>query len=104
MASEALQGELEKSERERKMKSIKVVVWDLDNTIWNGVLLEDGAVALFSGVVDVIKELDRRGILQSISSKGNSDAAMAKLEEFGIVEYFIYPQINWNAKSESVKT
>src|SRR5215472_782581 len=99
MPSEAFQVQLEKSEEEKKKRAIKVVVWDLDNTLWDGVLLEDQAVTLRSGVIDVIKELDRRGILQSISSMNDHNTAMAKLEEFGIAEYFIYPQINWSAKS-----
>ncbi len=104
MASKAFQVQLEKSEEEKKTKAIKVVVWDLDNTIWDGVLLEDPTVTLRPGVIDVIKELDRRGILQSVSSKNDYTTAMAKLEEFGIAEYFIYPQINWSAKSEAIKT
>ena len=29
--------------REQKTKKIKCVVWDLDNTLWDGVLVEDGA-------------------------------------------------------------
>lgn len=83
-------------------KKIKCVVWDLDNTIWDGVLLEDKEVTLKENIFEAIKELDRRGILQSISSKNNEKDAMAKLEEQGISEYFIYPQINWQPKSESI--
>jgi FkbH-like protein len=98
-----LQAQLEKSREESKRKSIKCVVWDLDNTIWRGVLLEDSHVTLFSKIIDVIKTLDGRGILQSISSKNDHDAAMDKLKEFGLAEYFLYPQINWGPKSESVK-
>ena len=82
-------------------KKIKCVVWDLDNTIWNGILTE-GDVSLRPGIRDVLAELDRRGILQSIASKNNFDDAWAKLEEFGIAEYFLYPQINWNPKSGSI--
>lgn len=82
---------------------IKCVVWDLDNTVWDGVLLEDSAVTLRPGVVDHIKQLDAKGVLHSIASKNDHDAAWAKLEELGIAEYFLFPQINWNAKSESVK-
>ena len=102
MLSEALQVELHKTADEQKVKSIKVVVWDLDNTIWDGVLLEDDSVRLRAGVIDVIRELDRRGILQSVASKNDHATAMAKLKHFGIDEYFIYPQINWNAKSASI--
>lgn len=95
--------ELEKSQEERKRKSIKCVVWDLDNTIWDGVLLEDDNVSLFPYIRNILEVLDGRGILQSISSKNNHEAAMAKLQEFGIAEYFLYPQISWNAKSQGVK-
>lgn len=97
------QAELEKSREEKKRKSVKCVVWDLDNTVWQGVLLEDSQVTLAPDVVRIIKTLDSRGILQSISSKNDYNTAMAKLEEFGIAQYFIYPQIDWNSKSEAVK-
>ena len=103
MSSTALLTELEKDKEERRAKSIKVVIWDLDNTIWNGVLLEDEAVTLIPGVVDVIQEFDRRGILQSISSKNDHATAMAQLATFGIAEYFLYPQINWGSKAVSVQ-
>lgn len=82
---------------------VKCVVWDLDNTLWDGVLLEDGDVALRDGVVDHIRRLDRRGILHSIASKNDEAAATAKLEEFGIADLFLCPQINWNAKSSSIQ-
>lgn len=84
-------------------QKIKCVIWDLDNTIWNGVLLEDKNVVLKENVVKVIKELDARGILQSISSKNDYNDAREKLTELGLWEYFIYPQINWNAKSSSIE-
>ncbi|MFD4482545.1 HAD-IIIC family phosphatase [Streptomyces sp. NPDC058471] len=84
--------------------TVKCVVWDLDNTVWDGVLLEDGEVTLRPGVVDVIRTLDERGILHSIASRNDHDAAMAKLEELGIAEYFLYPQINWGNKSDSLRT
>ncbi|MFJ9033468.1 HAD-IIIC family phosphatase [Streptomyces sp. NPDC102274] len=85
------------------VKTVKCVVWDLDNTVWDGVLLEDGDVTLRPAVVEVIRTLDERGILHSIASRNDHDAALAKLEEFGIAEYFLHPQINWGNKSDSVK-
>lgn len=82
---------------------VKCLVWDLDNTLWNGVLLEDKDVTLRNGVTEVIRALDERGILQSIASRNDYDQAMTKLKALGLHEYFIYPQINWNAKSASVR-
>ena len=84
-------------------EKVKCVVWDLDNTIWNGVILEDKEVTLRDGIVEIIEKLDERGILQSIASRNEYSIAMQKLEELGIAEYFIYSQINWNSKSESLK-
>lgn len=87
----------------KKEKKIKCVIWDLDNTIWTGTLIEDSNVKLKEGIVEIIEELDNRGILQSISSKNEHSMAMEKLEELGLTDYFLYPQINWNAKSSSIK-
>jgi FkbH-like protein len=84
-------------------QSIKCVVWDLDNTIWDGVLLEDKTVILKERIPDIIKELDKRGILQSISSKNEFNIAKGKLEEFDLWDYFLYPQINWGTKSSSIQ-
>jgi FkbH-like protein len=84
-------------------QSVKCVVWDLDNTVWDGVLLEGDAVSLRDGIVETIQELDRRGILNSIASANDHDAAVAKLETFGLKEYFLYPEINWNPKSASLQ-
>lgn len=84
-------------------KKIKCVVWDLDNTLWKGILLEDEHVQLKKNMKEILEGLDKRGIIQSIASKNNYDKACNKLKEFGILDYFINPQINWNAKSSSIK-
>jgi FkbH-like protein len=83
-------------------KAVKCVVWDLDHTVWDGILLEDGAVPLRSGVLDIIRALDERGILQSVASRNDEDAAMARLRALGLDEFFLYPQINWSAKGQNV--
>ena len=86
----------------KKSKTIKCLVWDLDNTLWDGVLLENDNVVLRDGIRDVITTLDQRGILHSIASRNDRDAAMAKLKSLGLDEYFLHPQIGWGAKSDSV--
>jgi HAD superfamily phosphatase (TIGR01681 family) len=92
------------SSRVDNSRKCKCVVWDLDNTLWNGILIEDGlnGIRLRDGVIEVIAELDRRGVLQSVASKNNPDDAIAALKFFGIEEYFLYPQIHWHPKSQSV--
>ncbi|MFJ8005319.1 HAD-IIIC family phosphatase [Streptomyces fagopyri] len=87
----------------RPAPTVKCVVWDLDHTVWDGILLEDGFVPLRPGIREVITELDRRGILQSVASRNDHEAAITALERHGLAEYFLCPQINWNAKSSSVQ-
>jgi FkbH-like protein len=84
--------------------TFKCIVWDLDNTLWDGILIEDGPkkIRIRQGVVNAIKEMDQRGILHSIASKNNRDDAMNVLRQHGLEEYFLYPQVSWQPKSQSV--
>ncbi|WP_327682134.1 HAD-IIIC family phosphatase [Kitasatospora sp. NBC_00458] len=82
--------------------TVKCLVWDLDNTLWRGTLLEDGEVSLPDSVREVIVELDARGVLQSVASKNDHEPAWSRLEELGLAEYFVLPQIGWGRKSDSV--
>ena len=85
-----------------RTRTVKCVVWDLDNTLWHGVLLEGDEISLRPGIVQVIETLDQRGILHSVASRNDQDDALDKLRQFGIEEYFLFPHINWGPKSESV--
>ena len=87
---------------EKEQKEVKLIIWDLDNTLWDGILSEGDELKLKPSIINVIKELDKRGILHSISSKNNHEDAMRKLKEFDIHEYFLYPEITWSSKSSSV--
>lgn len=86
-----------------KRKPVKLLIWDLDNTLWDGTLLEDTAVRLHEGVRETLATLDQRGILHSIASKNDHETAMRKLGELGLDEYFLYPQVNWNSKAANVQ-
>jgi FkbH-like protein len=85
-------------------KPIKCIVWDLDNTLWDGILVEDGPhkVQLKPQITEIIRALDSRGILQSIASKNDRDEAMLVLKQFELDEYFLCPQISWRPKSEAI--
>ena len=87
-------------------KTIKCVVWDLDNTLWDGVLVEEGPdkLRLKDNISAVIQELDQRGILHSVASKNNPEDALAVLKKFQLDQYFLCPQISWQPKSQALKT
>jgi len=83
-------------------KKIKCVIWDLDNTLWDGVLIENDKVKPRQNLIDLIKQLDSCGIVNSIASKNNADEVDAKLKELGIDEYFVFKKVNWNPKSVNI--
>ncbi len=84
---------------------VKVLVWDLDNTLWHGTLVEDGAEALVlrQGVPELLDDLDRRGVLLSVASKNDAAPALTVLARFGLAEMFLVPQISWEPKSEALR-
>lgn len=98
-----------KGTRKRKEKpadKVKCVVWDLDNTLWDGTLIEtedESSLKLRAYIKEVICALDERGIIQSIASKNEHSHAWQVIERLGLADYFLYPQIHWNAKSSSMK-
>ena len=85
----------------REGKKVKCVIWDLDNTLWDGVLIE-GDVKPNQRLIDLIKKLDERGIVNSIVSKNNAEEVEAKLRELGISDYFVFKKVNWTPKSVNI--
>lgn len=86
--------------------TVKCVVWDLDGTLWDGILIETddpNTLRLHPGVRELLKALDERGVIQSVASKNDYNNAYPVLESLGVAEYFLYPQIHWNAKSGSLR-
>lgn len=84
-------------------ENIKCLVWDLDNTLWAGTLLESGSCKLRPQVETILKELDNRGILLSIASANDKDMAEAALKKEGVLHYFLCPQIGWGNKVSSLQ-
>src|SRR5262249_16818801 len=72
-------------------RTAKVLVVDLDNTLWGGIIGEDGMAgiklgaeypgAAFQALQRALLDLARRGILLAICSKNNSADAMEVLEK-----------------------
>jgi methoxymalonate biosynthesis protein len=84
--------------------TVKCLVWDLDNTLWQGTLIEDGEVRLAEEIRKAVAELDARGILQAVASKNDHEPTWARLTELGIAEYFVLAEIGWGPKSASVRS
>lgn len=87
-----------------KGKKVKCVIWDLDNTLWDGVLIEDRHVTPRKDLLDFIRHLDSCGIVNSIASKNNAEDVEKVLEKLQISDLFVFKKINWDPKSKNVST
>jgi FkbH-like protein len=83
---------------------VKCVVWDLDRTLWDGVLLEGDPCPLRPGLARTLRELDGRGILQSIASANDPGPALAHLRTLGVADLFLCPRIGWEEKTDALPT
>jgi len=98
-------------------KVAKVLVVDLDNTLWKGVIGEDGMAgiqlgveypgAAFQELQRALLDLHARGILLTICSKNNHDDAIEAIEKHpGMLlrpSHFAAMRINWGDKSQNMR-
>jgi FkbH-like protein len=80
---------------------VKMIIWDLDDTFWTGTLAEE-SIEFVASNAEIVRALASRGILSSIASKNDLDAAKKILEREGIWDYFVFPSISFNPKGERV--
>lgn len=84
------------------ISKVKLIIWDLDDTLWSGIISE-GEIDLSNANKSIIKQLAYKGIISSICSKNEFDVCKDKLISYGIWEYFVFPSISWAPKGERVK-
>ena len=82
--------------------SVKLIVWDLDGTFWEGTLSE-GDVAVPKERVKLLEDLTDCGIINSICSRNDFKKAKARLEEASVWDLFVSPSISWEAKGPRLK-
>lgn len=83
----------------------KLIIWDLDDTFWNGNLSE-GEIILKPETIALVRELTTKGIMNSICSKNNLDDVKSKFIDLGIKDVwdlFVFTSIDWTPKGERVK-
>lgn len=85
------------------VKRVKCLVWDLDGTLWDGTLSEGGPCRPVDASVRLLKELESRGIVNSIASRNDESEAMEELRRHSLDGYFVFPEISWGEKSAAVK-
>ena len=95
----------------------KALVIDLDNTIWGGIVGEDGLDGIKLGaeypgnayleVQRAILDLHRRGIILAICSKNNPEDALEVFKRHDAMllrlDHFAATRINWKSKAENIR-
>ena len=98
-------------------KSKKVLIMDLDNTLWGGIIGEDGLEGIKLGEDGIgrayhdfqrlIKSLKQKGTLLAICSKNNLADVNEVFENHKFMELktydFVALKINWKNKAENIK-
>jgi len=81
---------------------IKCVVWDIDNTLLDGVYLESGEQPppANAALLGVVRELAGRGILQAVASK-NPPAAAEYVAQLAGLD-FAAAECGWDAKPDAL--
>jgi len=98
-------------------RTSKVLVTDLDNTLWGGIIGEDGMAgikigpeypgAAYQSLQRALLDLSRKGILLAVCSKNNLDDAMEAIEKHpGMLlrpNHFAAVRINWTDKAQNLR-
>lgn len=84
------------------IKTIKLIIWDLDDTFWQGTLSEGGAHAIKENI-QFVKDATDAGIINSICSKNDPESTLQYLQQLGIKDYFVFASINWENKGSRIK-
>ncbi len=82
-------------------EDIRLIIWDLDETFWDGTLTE-GGITYREDHHALVKELATRGIMSSICSKNNADQIEAVLRTHDLWNYFVFPSIDWTPKGPRI--
>jgi len=98
-------------------RTAKCLAVDLDNTLWGGVIGEEGMTgikvgaeypgAAFQALQRVLLDLSKKGVLLAVCSKNNLDDAMEALDKHpGMLlrsRHFAALRINWTDKSQNLR-
>lgn len=83
---------------------VKCIIWDADNTVWDGILAEEGVTGLRQLSMQLLRLAREKGIINAMVSRNDISVLKGELERQGIANEFVYVLADWGNKSENVKT
>ena len=85
------------------ISKIKIVIWDLDETLWKGTIDDGDNIVIPQENIDLINDLNDRGIVNSICSKNDVDKVRAVLKKNNLIDSFVFISADWSSKGPRVK-
>jgi FkbH-like protein len=88
----------------------KVLIFDCDNTLWKGILAEDGltGVKMYREIQHIAVEMAKKGVIVGLCSKNNPedvDEALQSHSEMVLTDAFIVIKaVNWEDKSVNLQS
>jgi FkbH-like protein len=84
------------------LRILKLVIWDLDETILTGIL-EEGDEEVNPIASKVMQQLHERGILQALATQNPPDVIPAAIEKFGWTDLFVQIEADLGPKAKKVR-
>ena len=85
------------------ISKLKLIIWDLDDTFWNGTLSDNDSVQIPAKNKQLIIDLTEHGIVNAICSKNDPTPVEELLKANGLDTYFVFNSINWQPKGQRIK-
>lgn len=86
---------------------IKLIIWDLDETFWQGTLSDNNEggkqITPIDSNITLVRKLTDRGIVNAVCSKNNKEDAESVLKSLDILDCFVFNSINWEPKGNRIK-
>ncbi|MFR9749479.1 HAD-IIIC family phosphatase [Nocardia sp. 004] len=82
--------------------ALRCLVWELDNTLWDGIVCEATSGALRPAALRTVHTLNARGIQHAVASRGEREWTLDKLYRHGVYEMFSVIEIGWGPKSAAI--
>ncbi|MFF0494283.1 hypothetical protein ACWDSJ_21340 [Nocardia sp. NPDC003482] len=83
-------------------RAVKCLVWEVDNTLWDGVVCDSSSGALRPDALRAMRTLARRGVVHAVASRGEWAWTTGKLRKHGLDELFAVVEVGWGRKSAAI--
>jgi len=80
----------------------KLLIWDGDNSLWDGVLVEGSVPQLPDGRYELCEELSRRGVIQSLASYNLQKDVELALHLLNLDRFFLVPKASFGSHKSNM--